>query len=124
MGVAITPNTPLAERIRQVVYDKQEDGAVVVTVDLMLDIANEIETRDQNLVFLTSCMAATADDANERKTTPLHQLSRHWSLMEACSRALAGFPVWSHRSDAQTSQARCERARAAIGRRLKKFGDS
>lgn len=90
-----------------------------IHIDL-LDLANKVGRLEDNLIYLTSCMAATASDACERKLTPAYQIARHWDLMEICSRALAGFSVSEYASTAAASIARCEGVRADIGRRMKK----
>lgn len=127
MCVTITPDTSLAERLRQIVYDAQgkNDGAQVVPVDvnLLLDLANVIDTRDQNLLHLLAALSSRALDANERKTTPVATLASYLSLMEAASRAIAGFPIWSSRHTPSIVQARCEAVREAISNRLRKFGN-
>lgn len=87
----------------------------------MLDLANRAEREEKNLTFLVSCMAASADELGERKSTPAHQINRHHGLMELASRALAGFAVWRHEPDRQSTLDRVERVRALLAPRVKKI---
>lgn len=87
----------------------------------LLDLANRAEIQEGNIVYLTSCMAATADELAERKSTPTYQINRQYSLMDVCVDVLAGRRAWKNSSDAFVSLARVERVKPLLAARVKKI---
>lgn len=87
----------------------------------LLDLANRAEMQETNLIYLASCMAATADDLAERKSTPTYQINRQYLVMDEALRALGGFPVWKYAPDKPATIDRIERVMPLLAARVKRI---
>jgi hypothetical protein len=113
----------LAAKLRQlaVTLERETSGLSGRRTNELLDLANQIDTQETNLIYLSSCIAATADDLAERKSTPTYQINRQYEVVDATLLALTGFAAWKFAPTKADTIARIERVKPLLAARVKRI---
>ncbi len=113
-------DTSLAAALRDLAFrmEKETHGITAPFTNDILDLALRAGYEEDNLTYLISCMAGTADELCERRSTPKHQINRQAGLMDLCARAIVGVPVFRHLSSRAAVLDRVERAKAHLAPRV------